>query len=553
MKKFLKYFLITVVALVFILGLSMWGLYLSADTKQPDVSVDLSKYPVVDSLSYKSCNGSMIRQSSSGLWEMYLQGTPLERGVAFGKLAEPLLYYQEKVFVDQIKEIVPSEGYLKFLKFFIGIFNRNIGQYIPEEYRTEIYGLSLSCTHEYDYIGTPYDRQLNYHAAHDIGHTMQEYMLVGCSSFSTWGAKSKDSSLVVGRNFDFFVGDDFAKNKLISFINPSKGYKFASVGWAGMVGVLSGMNEAGLTVTLNAAKGTMPTSSAMPISLLAREILQYASTIDEAYTIAKKYKTFVSESLLIGSAKDGCAAIIEKTPDKIGLYRSGSNQIICTNHYQGDTFKNDEDNQNNIKNSDSPYRYKRLEQLLAKYPQVDENAAAAILRNRFGNDGKDIGLTNEKSINQSICHHSVIFKPKEQLMWVSTSPWQSGQYVCYNLKEIFAKCNFGGELAEKKMAIAADCVFLKDNYAQVVEFRHLAKYIKKSIRTGSRVAADSLQKLKVVNPNFFYTYDLIGDYYNAQGNVSSAKAFWTKALTLEIPRMGERNQITKKIKEQSND
>ena len=38
--------------------------------------------------------------------------------------------------------------------------------------------------HEYDFIGTPYERQLNYHSAHDLGHAMQDYMLVGCSSFA---------------------------------------------------------------------------------------------------------------------------------------------------------------------------------------------------------------------------------------------------------------------------------------------------------------------------------------------------------------------------------
>ena len=42
-----------------------------------------------------------------------------------------------------------SESYLKFLRFFIVLFNRNLGKNVPEEYRDEIYGISLSCTDVY--------------------------------------------------------------------------------------------------------------------------------------------------------------------------------------------------------------------------------------------------------------------------------------------------------------------------------------------------------------------------------------------------------------------
>ena len=143
--------------------------------------------------------------------------------------------YQEDVFIDQIREIIPSDKYLSFLRTFIIIFNRNLGEYIPLEYRNEIVALSEFCTDEYNMIGSPYERQLNYHAAHDIGHTMQQYMLVGCSSFATW-----DDELIVGRNFDFYVGDNFAKNKVITFATPTKGLRYVSIGWAAMVGVYPG-------------------------------------------------------------------------------------------------------------------------------------------------------------------------------------------------------------------------------------------------------------------------------------------------------------------------
>lgn len=549
MKRILRYIALSVIALLLLTVAGLSALYLSADMKQPSIKPgSLPDYPLVWTDSLRIYGPDHLRLGKSGLWEMTVRGNAAERGTAFGKMAKDLLHYQEEVFVDQIRRIIPSDSYLKFLRFFLVIFNRNLGSYIPEELRTEIYGLSLSCTHEYDAIGTPYERQLNYHAAHDIGHAMQDYMLVGCSSFGVWGKESADSTLLIGRNFDFYVGDDFARNKLVSFYYPSEGYKFASVGWAGMTGVLSGMNETGLTVTLNAAKSTMPVSAAMPISLLAREILQYASTIDEAYAIARKHRTFVAEALLIGSAKDGKAAIIEKATDKIALFRAPGTRIVCTNHFQSGLYADDARNRENIATSDSPYRYERLSELLDDNLPVDPPRAAAILRNRFGKHGKDIGLGNEKALNQFIAHHAVIFAPEKRLMWVSVAPWQSGEFVAYDLKKIFARPDDTGELSADSLSLPPDTFLQSPAFRQLQQFRIWSGKIRRHIREKEPLDTETLDRFLSSNPELYYTWQLAGDYYQTFGNREKALLYWEKALTKEIPRTGEREAIEKRIK-----
>ena len=569
-KKIFKYTSCVLLSLLVILIAGVCYLYFSADMLTPkhDPGIIMTKVSHADTtimvpaevlyndtLDLRYYDGNFLRHSESGLWELFVKGDAFQRGEAIGKLSSDLLHYQEKVFVDQIREIVPSDSYLKFLRFFIVLFNRHLGENVLEEYRNEIYGISLSCTHEYDFIGTPYERQLNYHSAHDLGHAMQDYMLVGCSSFATWGTQSADSSLLIGRNFDFYVGDAFAENKQVAFYTPDQGYKFASVGWPGMIGVLSGMNETGLTVTINAAKSAVPTGSATPISILTREILQYASTIDEAFAIAKKRKTFVSESILIGSAKDGKAAIIEKSPEKTVLFKGKeSDRLISTNHYQSEEFSKDERNMENIRTSDSPYRFARLEELINENMPIDASKAASILRNHKGLQDADLGLANEMAINQFIAHHSVIFQPEKRLMWVSTSPWQCGKYVAYDLNKIFNDTiNLQHEIYSSNLTIPAD------EFTETPELQHLLTYKKltplllKKIRKKEKIEEHVLKTYEASNPSLYYVYEVMGDYYEAMQQPQQAIAYWQKALKKPIPKLQEKERIQQKIQKQSKD
>ena len=569
-KKIFKYTSCVLLSLLVILIAGVCYLYFSADMRTPkhEPGIIMTKVSHADTtimvpaevlyndtLDLRYYDGNFLRHSESGLWELFVKGDAFQRGEAIGKLSSDLLHYQEKVFVDQIREIIPSDSYLKFLRFFIVLFNRHLGENVLEEYRDEIYGISLSCTHEYDFIGTPYERQLNYHSAHDLGHAMQDYMLVGCSSFATWGTQSADSSLLIGRNFDFYVGDAFAENKQVAFYVPEQGYRFASVGWPGMIGVLSGMNETGLTVTINAAKSAVPTGSATPISILTREILQYAATIDEAFAIAQKRETFVSESILIGSAKDGKTAIIEKSPEKTVLFTGKeANRLICTNHYQSEEFSKDERNMENIRTSDSPYRFARLTELINENLPINVSKAASILRDHKGLQNTDLGLANEMAINQFIAHHSVIFQPEKRLMWVSTSPWQCGKYVAYDLNKIFKDT-----IDWQHEIYSSDLTIPEDKFIDTPEFQHLLTYKKltplllKKIRKKEKIEESVLKTYQASNPSLYYVYEVIGDYYEGMQQPQQAIAYWQQALKRPIPKLQEKERIQQKIQKQSKD
>lgn len=540
--KRLRNILIFVVLLVLFLE---WWLNIAPPAIEDTSAWELKR--VEQAPDFYSIDKNWLRKNEHGLWEAYVEGKAFERGAILGNLAQELIVQQEIYFVRQIKNIIPSDAFLYLLRYLVGFFNRNIDEFIPLEYQQEIYGETHFCSDEFNSIGSNYERILNYHAAHDIGHALKDYAVVGCTSFSDWEENGIDSNLILGRNFDFYVGDDFAKDKIILFINPEEGYKLATITWGGFLGVVSGMNEKGLTVTLNAAKSGLPSSSKTPISIVARKILQYAKNIEEAFEIAKQHETFVSESLMIGSAEDGYTAIIEKSVHKIALHRSDSNRIICSNHYQSDSFKTDIDNQNNIKTSASNYRQIRTKNLLNQSSNLDYLEVAQILRDKQGHQGKEIGFGNEKALNQLLGHHSVIFMPEKRLIWVSTAPYQLGEFVAYDLNTVFNLNSLPNRsLGIDSLLIPEDPFASSSEFQDYVDFRLLKKELTLLAKNGSSYTDADLEKAERIielNPDYYHAYELAGNFYKAKELYPKAITAYKEALNKEIATKTEQATI----------
>lgn len=548
MFSILKKVAIGLFGLVVILALLIWSAGYLFRIEPPRVGQ--SQLRTEDSLhiskNVSRYGNNFFQHREAGIWEMYLEGNGYELGYANGILTQKLVEEQEVFFVNELNTKVPSKIYQSFLKAIITFFNRNLADYIPLEYQQEIFGVSQFASPKYNYIAPAYERILNYHAAHDIGHALQNMHLVACTALGAWGEYTTDSTMYVGRNFDFYVGDDFAKNKIIAFVQPDTGYAFMSVTWGGMIGVVSGMNNQGLTITLNADKSEIPPHSGTPVSIIARKILQYASTIDEAYTIANSYQSFVSESFMIASAVDKKIAIIEKTPAKTSLYYPNDSQIICANHFQSDSLKNIASNTEHIADSTSYQRQLRVKQLMSQNATFDEKVIAKILRDKEGLNNEKIGLGNPKAINQLIAHHSIIFNPYKKEVWVSTAPFQLGKYIYYNLDSIFSTKKI---TKYESNNIPADPFIKSTEYASFNAFKKSMALLQADLSHNQSItlSEQEVEDFLKLNPNYFETYRIIGDYYFEQKNYLDAQKMYQKALTLDMPSETDRVNLQQKL------
>lgn len=546
MKK--RYIILISIVSLILLGSVLFAyrvVYSIPDLPQSEIS--LEHLEVINDSHFKLGN-NWLRKNENGNWESYIEGTAYDRGRTMGILHDQLIKDQEQIFVDEINKNVPSWFFRKLLLFGIAWFNRDLVDFIPKEYLIEIYGISEYFSDEYDYIGPKFNRIVNYHAAHDIGHAVQNMHLVGCTSVGAWNFSDSSQFMLSGRNFDFYFGDDFSKDKIVLLMNPDQGYKYLSVTWGGFTGVVSGMNEKGLSITLNSAISEIPTSSGTPVSIIARDMLQYASTIEEATTIANRYNSFVSELFTISSLADQKMAVIEKSPSNTAIFHPSSDTLIVANHYQSNELKFLPLNLDHMENSESVERHTRTEELIMTIDTLNPNSMASILRDQSGIGDTDIGVGNPKCINQLLAHHAVVFDNVNKTVWVSNYPFQENVFdaYCLNDFEIWSK-KPSFPIAVDSLQIAKDPFYESEDYKVFLEFKQMKQEIIHATDSDEMIDDSEVYHFVETNPEYYETYRVLGNYFFAKEDFDRARIFYETALDKDIAYAEDRTSIQSQL------
>jgi predicted choloylglycine hydrolase len=389
-----------------------------------------------------------------GLLVIHLKGSPFEMGYASGVLLKNEIHTLENEFLDMLHGYVPEEWKLRLLKNYVIYRNRHLSDFVPLNYRMQIYGATLGCPDIHPELGDYYNRFLNYHAAHDVSYMMIDNPLVsraGCTSFGAWGKQTTNGHLITGRNFDWEAAEVFSRDRVVILCEPDDGIPFISLAWAGMVGVVSGMNRAGVSITLNGAPSSLPRDTATPAAMVARDILQRAHNLDEAVNLLRNSKVFVSTLWLIGSRTDGKFLVVEKTPDATHVREPEGESIVCANHFQTAGLKDDQRNQTYLGDATSgPRQSRTLELLQQAGGTIEPSRAAEILRDRRLLGGEFPGNGHRATLNAFIATHATIMDLTDGIFWAASPPNQLGKFVAFDVQD------FSRELPEK--TIIADSV-----------------------------------------------------------------------------------------------
>lgn len=159
---------------------------------------------------------------------------------------------------------------------------------------------------------------------------------LACSAQVVEADRSATGKVLVGRNLDYPSLDYAHEYSLVTIYKTDGKHAFAAIGFPGLVGCLSGMNDAGLCLGVleiyTVKEGTKRfDEKGTPYMLCYRRLLEECTTVAEAEKLLKSMKRTTLNCLVVAD-KDG-GAVFEISPEDVVVRKSTEGQCSCTNHF----------------------------------------------------------------------------------------------------------------------------------------------------------------------------------------------------------------------------
>lgn len=260
-----------------------------------------------------------------------------------------------------------------------------------------------------------------------------------CSSLAVWGDASSDGALRHARNFDFPGATIWDRRPAVAFCEPDDGlrYGFVTTRGADLPGV-TGFNEAGLTVTAHTRFHRDVRYPGAAIADLSHEVLRRARTLDDAVAVAREVGASSTWALLVSSAAERSAVVIETTGDAVEATRprTGASHLASTNRYLAPSLRAGEIATSPAFAVDSDARYQRLQDAVR---EATDGLSADDLESLLGDyrspEASDLREDVERLSGDCVVSatsvQSIVAEPEARRVRVSVgrSPTGLGPYV----------------------------------------------------------------------------------------------------------------------------
>ena len=238
----------------------------------------------------------------SGVPVLTVSGTADEIGAAAGALAlKPALKVMDYPR-GLLKEFKADGLYNVFVRSGTSMYNR-----FPPEYKAELDAMAKSS-------GVDKEKLI-------VGNTLFDIKkLLACSAVMIDPARSATGGPLLGRNLDYPSLGYVHEYSLVTVYRPTGKHAFAAIGFPGLVGCLSGMNDAGLSLAILEVmeiKDGEPRFdiNGTPYALCYRKLLEECTTIEEAKKLLTSMKRTATTNLVLADRTH--VAVLEVSPTKV--------------------------------------------------------------------------------------------------------------------------------------------------------------------------------------------------------------------------------------------
>jgi isopenicillin-N N-acyltransferase like protein len=165
---------------------------------------------------------------------------------------------------------------------------------------------------------------------------------MGCSTVIVEKDRSKTGSPIFGRNFDWLPTKGITEHTLVVVYKGEGKRAFAAITVSPIAGVISGMNDAGLCVTINEIRIKQSKDKAefnwkgTPLLLAYRRVLEECGTVAEAEKLLRDMPRTTTCCMTICDKNGG--AVFEMTPKSLEVRRHENGVCCCTNHFRTDAL-----------------------------------------------------------------------------------------------------------------------------------------------------------------------------------------------------------------------
>ena len=263
----------------------------------------------------------------NGLPVLMVEGTPTEIGeqvaVLVGKSSARLANYPKEALTHFTGPALIKVVWPNLVKQ-----GQRLLQNFPPDYRTEFETMVK-------WSGIDRESLMMGNTAFDLKHEFAG--LLGCSALMVEAERSVTGKPIFGRNMDHFPLGYLHHYSLVTVYRPQGKHAFASVGYAGLVGCISGINDAGLVVCVlettgaPASEGPAFSAEGIPFALCYRRLLEECTTIQAAETMLRGMKRTTTNNLAVCDANG--SAVLEITPSRVIVRKAEKGIGLCTNHF----------------------------------------------------------------------------------------------------------------------------------------------------------------------------------------------------------------------------